>query len=100
MKKIKFRWLANGRFNYREVKVPGNADQLMYVDKNGIEVYEDDIDFDEEMNPHAVNRCRGTCAEGNIDISLLEFEFHRSKGKKNYNYKEHEPLDLTQGVEE
>ena len=98
MKKIKFRWLANGKFNYREVKLPDDAQQMLYVDVNGVEVYNWDLVFSGETE-YTFNAAIEIEDELSPDfISQNCYEYFHADGSRPDDYVEHEPLDLTQGI--
>lgn len=98
MRKIKFRWLDSKGFNYRTIILPRDAQQMLYVDTNGVEVYEGELVFDGEDQNFAENVIFPAPRRQN---SLDGVELTRSYGDADWcgaKFIKHEPLYLTEGI--
>lgn len=98
MRKIKFRWLDSQGFNYRTIILPSNVQQMLYVDNNGVEVYDGEFVFDGEDTEVAEQVIFPDPKRNSTEDSV---ERIRSTGYVDWlgiNFIEHEPLYLTEGI--
>lgn len=97
MKEIKFRWTDKRGINYRSVLLPDNAEQMLYVDKNDTEVYENAIIFEGSSESQIFAEATDYAAEYEDYISLDAVELTRKGEQDNselYPRIYHEPLKL------
>lgn len=98
MRKLKFRWCDAQGIHYRTIILPRGAQQMLYVDECGVEVYEDELVFDgEEQNTAEII----IYPDPKRDISLDAVELARAHGDTDWcgaKFIEHEPLYVTEAV--
>lgn len=96
MKILKFRWHDESGYHYREVIMPDNAQRLLYVDKFGREVYENEIVFDGDSQ--YCTEVDYPDDENAICLDYVELDRMVYKDIADETYIEHEPLLLTEAT--
>ena len=98
MKKIKFRWRTGVNrytYHYREIILPDDAQQMLYTDEKGVDVYEYEYVYNGAEDD--LQCVEPEYVEANNYFSIDHAEIYRDTDKFN-DYVEHEPIDLTAGT--